>query len=150
MLTRSKQNKQTIKNQSPSTFRLLDLPRELLIPIVRSYRLPIKERPDGLVIYGGEQDPERYQILRDLCLTHRDILPFAQEELFKRLDIRSDERMNKSNESFASSERCKEYAGRAESIFVGYYADADDLVDSEAFNPPELFIKGTIKSSTLS
>jgi hypothetical protein len=131
-------------------FRLLDLPRELLIPIVRSYRSPIKERPDGLVIYGGETDRGRYRVLRELCLTHRDILPFAQEELFKRPDITSDERMNKLNESVASSERCKEYAGRAESIFVGYNIDADNLAESGAFNPRELFIKGTIKSSTLS
>jgi hypothetical protein len=101
-------------------------------------------------IYEGEEGRERYQILRDLCLTNRDILPFAQEELFKRLDIRSDEEMDMLNDSVASSERCKEYAGRAESIFLGNRVDTDKLMDSGAFNPPELFISGTIKSSTLS
>jgi hypothetical protein len=120
-------------------FRLLDLPRELLVPIVRSYRTPIFESVDGVVIYMGEGDRERYRVLLDLCLTHRDILPFAQKELFKRLDIRSDEGMDMLNRSIASSERCKEYAGRTESIFVGWDVNADKLMESGAFNPRELY-----------
>ena len=152
MLNRSKQKKQSIKNESPSTvtFRLLDLPRELLVPVVRSYRLPIPGIWDGLVIYGGEEDEERYEVLRYLCLTHRDILPFAQEELFKMLNIRSHERMDMLNRSIASSERCKEYAGRAESIYVGNRVDTDKLMESGAFNPRELYIEGTMKFSALS
>jgi hypothetical protein len=150
MLTRSKQKKQTIKNQSPPAFRLLDLPRELLIPVVRSYRSPIPEDCDGTVIYGGEKDGDRYQILRDLCLTHRDILPFAQEELFKRLEIRSNKRMNMLNREIASSERCKAYAGRTESIYLSEYVDTDKLMDSGAFNPRELSSHSAMKFSALS
>jgi hypothetical protein len=131
-------------------FRLLDLPRELLVPIVRSYRSPLREYYSGLVIYKGEQDVERYRVLRDLCLAHRDILPFAQEELFNRLDIRSDERMYFLNQSIASSERCMEYAGRAESIFLGEVVDPDGLMQSAAFNPRELCIMSTLKFSLLS
>jgi hypothetical protein len=150
MLTRSKQEKQTIKNESPSTFRLLDLPRELLIPIVRSYRSPIEEKPSGLVIYQGEKGSGRYGVLKDLCLTHRDILPFAQEELFKRLDIRSDERMDRLNRSIASSELCKEYAGRTESIYLGSGVNADELMESGAYNPRELWSHTTAKFSDIS
>jgi hypothetical protein len=131
-------------------FRLLDLPRELLIPIVQSYRSPIEEFSNELVIYEGEDSNERYGLLRDLCLTHRDILPFAQEELFMRITIRSDERMNMLNRSIASSERCKEYASRAESIYLGDRVDTDKLMESGAFNPRELCSEGTIKFSTLS
>jgi hypothetical protein len=101
-------------------------------------------------MYEGEMGKERYRVLRDLCLTHRDILPFAQEELFKRITIRSNERMDRLNRSIASSERCKEYASRAESIFVGNHVDTDKLMDSGAFNPRELFSYSTIKSSPLS
>jgi hypothetical protein len=129
-------------------FRLLELPRELLVPIVRSYRYPIAEGDDGVVMYEGEEGEERYRVLRDLCLTHRDILPFAQEELFKRLDIRSEERMDLLNRSIANSELCKEYAGRAESIYLD--DDADELMESGAFNPRELYIADTMKFSTLS
>jgi hypothetical protein len=71
-----------------------------------------------VVMYEGEEGEERYIVLRDLCLTHRDILPFAQEELFKRISIRSNERMDMLNRSIASSERCKEYASRTESIYL--------------------------------
>jgi hypothetical protein len=77
----------------------------------------------------GEEDEERHEVLRDLCLTHRDILPFAQEELFKRITIRSNERMDLLNRSIASSERCKEYAGRTESIYVEYCVDVDKLIE---------------------
>jgi hypothetical protein len=133
-------------------FRLLDLPRELLIPVVRSYRSPITDygRGDGLFIYAGEQDVERYDILRRLCLTHRDILPFAQEELSKRLDIESDERRDLLNRSIESSERCKGYAGRAESIFLGEDVDPDGLTQIPAFNPREVCIMSTLNISLLS
>jgi hypothetical protein len=131
-------------------FRLLDLPRELLIPIVRSYRSPIVETSDGLVIHRGEADKERYGALRDLCLTHRDILPFAQEELFKRISIRSNERMDMLNRSIASSARCKEYAGRTESILLEWGVDADKLMESGAFNPRELDSRSEVYFSTLS
>jgi hypothetical protein len=103
-------------------------------------------------MYEGEEGAERYRVLRDFCLTHRDILPFAQEELFKRLDIQSDERMNLLNSSIASSERCKEYAGRTESIRLewGVGVDGDKLIESGAFNPRELCIEETMKVSILS
>jgi hypothetical protein len=103
-----------------------------------------------MVIYQGEWGEERYRILRDLCLTHRDILPFAQEELYKRLDIRLDKRMNMLNRSIGSSERCKEYAGRTESIYVEYCVDVDKLIESGAFNPRELWGEDTMNFSTLS
>jgi hypothetical protein len=74
-------------------------------------------QPAGIFMYYGERYIERYDILRTLCLTHQEILPFAQEELFKRLDISSDRRKTLLNASIASSDRCREYAGRAESIF---------------------------------
>jgi hypothetical protein len=120
-------------------FRLLDLPRELLVTVFRSYRSPIiDDHGDGIFIYAGEQHVGRYDILRRLCLTHRDILPFAQAELFKRLDISSDRRVSLLNASIAGSERCKEYAGRAESIFLGGDVDADGLMECGDFNPREL------------
>lgn len=132
-------------------FRLFDLPQELLVPIVRSYRTQIRveiTESDGLVIHRGEISNVRYRTLMDLCLTHRDILPFAQEELFKRLDIVSADRLDKLNMSIASSERCRGYAGRAESIrFVGR---ADKLMESGAFNAHELFCAPSIKVSILS
>jgi hypothetical protein len=131
-------------------FRLLDLPRELFVPIVRSYRSSVPENWAGLVIYEGEEDEERYEVLRDLCLTHRDILPFAQEELYKRLHIGSDEEMDLLNRSIANSGRCKEYAGRAESIYVGYGIDVDKLIESGTFNPRELRCPFTMKFSILS
>jgi hypothetical protein len=141
-----------LSNQAESTgqpFRLLDLPRELLVPIVRSYRSPIHEYYSGLVIYRGE-DPERYRVLGDLCLTHRDILPFAQEELFQRLDIWDDERMDLLNRSIASSERCKGYAGRADRIHLGEDVDPDGLMESGVFNPRELSSDIALKLSLLS
>jgi hypothetical protein len=98
----------------------------------------------------GEEDEERYEVLRDLCLTHRDILPFAQEELFKRLDIDSDETMDMLNRSIASSDRCMEYASRTESIRLDWGFNLDNLMESGAFNPRELSSEATIKSSTLS
>jgi hypothetical protein len=143
-----------LSNQDGTTgqpFRLLDLPRELLVSIVRSYRTPIKGSSIGLVIYQGEHvDKQRYRFLRRLCLTHRDILPFAQEELFKRLDIQSNETKDMLNRSMESSERCKGYAGRAESIFLGEYVDSDKLMESGAFNPRELYSMSTLKFSLLS
>ena len=101
-------------------------------------------------MYEGEEGEERYIVLRDLCLTHRDILPFAQEELFKRISIRSNERMDMLNRSIASSERCKEYASRTESILLKWDVDADKLMESGAFNPRELCGNATVKVSTLS
>jgi hypothetical protein len=101
-------------------------------------------------MYNGEEGEERYSVLRSLCLTHRDILPFAQEELFKRLDIESDECMNLLNSSIASSERCKEYAGRAESICLGYDIDVDTVIESGALNPRELYSCSPIMTSSLS
>jgi hypothetical protein len=86
----------------------------------------------------------------DLCSTHRDILAFAQEELFKRLDIQSKERMDMLNASISSSERCKEFAGRADSIFLGMFVNADGLMQSEAFNPRELSTELAMKVSLLS
>jgi hypothetical protein len=136
-------------SQTRQPFRLLDLPRELFIPIVRSYRSPIEESDDGMVIYSGEIDRERYRVLLALCVTHRDILPFAQKELFKRITIGSNERMDMLNRSIASSERCREYASRTESILLGLL-DADKLTESGAFNPRELFIGATMKFSILS
>jgi hypothetical protein len=132
------------------SFRLLDLPRELLIPILQSYRLPIPENWTGLVIYRGEKGTERYRVLLDLCLTHRDILPFAQEELFKRITIGSNWRMDMLNRSIASSERCKAYAGRTESIYLSEWVDTDKLMDSGVFNPRDLCSEATMKFSTLS
>jgi hypothetical protein len=136
-------------------FRLLDLPRELLVPIVQSYRSLLYEvMVAGM--YAGEEDEdeepylERYKVLRELCLTHRDILPFAQEELFKRLDIKSDESMDMLNGSIAGSERCKEYAGRTESIFVGWDVKADKVMESGAFNPRELHSCSPMRFSSLS
>ena len=67
-----------------------------------------------------------------------------------RITITSDERTDMLNSSIANSERCKEYAGRAESIFLGDPEDTDKLMESGAFNPRELCSEGTIKSSTLS
>jgi hypothetical protein len=132
-------------------FRLLDLPRELLIPVFRSYRSPlVDDHGDGIFIYAGEQDVKRYDILTRLCLTHRDILPFAQEELFKRLDIGSDRRTTLLNASIASSDRCREYAGRAESILLGEDVDPDKLSESGVFNPRELCSVPTLKVSFLS
>ena len=132
-------------------FRLLDLPRELLVTVFRSYRSPIINDPgDGIFIYAGEQHVGRYDILRRLCLTHRDILPFAQEELSKRLDIESDERRDLLNRSIESSERCKGYAGRAESIFLGEDVDPDGLMESGVFNPRELTSNIAMKVSLLS
>jgi hypothetical protein len=131
-------------------FRLLDLPRELLVVIVRSYRSPIEGRSDGLVIYEGEMGKERYRVLRDLCLTHRDILPFAQEELFKRITLRSNERMDRLNRSIASSERCKEYASRAESIVLGGSVNVDKLMKSGALDARELLSYVPLRISALS
>jgi hypothetical protein len=131
-------------------FRLLDLPQELLVEILRSYRSPIPEDYCGMVIYLGEIDQERYRVLGDLCLVHRDILPVAQEELFKRLDIRSEERMDLINRSIESFERCKEYAGRAESIFLGENVNPDGLMESGALNPRELYSMSTLNFSLLS
>jgi hypothetical protein len=131
-------------------FRLLDLPRELLVPIVRSYRSPIPENYHGMIIYRGEINKERYRVLMDLCLTHRDILPFAQEELFKRLHIRSDKTMDLLNRSIASSEPCREYAIRVESISLRLRVDADELMKSGALDPRELFFHGSMKLSNLS
>jgi hypothetical protein len=142
-----------LSNQLKSTgqpFRLLDLPRELLVPVIQSYRPPIPRDHTGLIIYQGEVDEERYEVLRYLCLTHRDILPFAQEEVFKRLDIGSDERMDMLNRSIANSERCKEYAGRAESIYLEWDVDADTLMESGAFNPRELYSCSPMMFSSLS
>jgi hypothetical protein len=134
-------------NSTLQPFRLLDLPRELLIAIVRSNRTRRGEMEEGMILYSGEWDGKRYKVLRDLCLTHRDILPFAQEELFKMLDIGLDQkRMDMLNRSIASSELCKEYAGRTESIHVN---DADKLMESGAFNPRELYTD-TMKFSFLS
>jgi hypothetical protein len=101
-------------------------------------------------MYEGEQGEERYRVLRDLCLTHQDILPFAQEELFKRLHIESDEGMDMLNRIIASSGRCKEYAGRTENIFVKWDVDADKLMESGAFNPRELYSCSPTMFSTLS
>jgi hypothetical protein len=67
-----------------------------------------------------------------------------------RLHIRSNKRMNMLNRSIASSERCKEYAGRAESIYLGYDVDTDKLMDSGAFNPREISGITLVKFSTLS
>jgi hypothetical protein len=131
-------------------FRLLDLPRELLVPIIRSYRSPIIGLIHGVFIYKGEIDQERYDTLGRLSLTHRDILPFAREELFKWLDIRSDKTMDLLNRSIASSERCKGYAGRAESIFLGEDVDSDKFTESGAFNPRELYSRCSLKFSLLS
>ena len=131
-------------------FRLLDLPRELLVPIVRSYRSPAEEVSIEAKIYIGEAYKERYRVLRYLCLTHRDILPFAQEELFKRITIRSNERINMLNRIIANSERCREYAGRAESISLWHQVTSDKLIESGVFNPRELYSAGTMKFSTLS
>jgi hypothetical protein len=103
-----------------------------------------------MVIYEGEINNERYRVLVDLCLAHRDILPFAQEELFKRLDIQSDERMDLLNRSIASSGRCKEYAGRAESIFLREDVDPDGLMQSAAFSPRELYSHCGLKVSLAS
>jgi hypothetical protein len=86
----------------------------------------------------------------NLCLTHRDILPFAQEELFKILVIESDEEMDMLNRSIASSERCKEHAGRTEIIDLGPDVDPDKLMESGAFNPLELNSAGSINFSLLS
>ena len=66
------------------------------------------------------------------------------------LNIRSHERMDMLNRSIASSERCKEYAGRAQSIYAGDRVDTDKLIWSGAFNPRELSSEGTMKFSTLS
>jgi hypothetical protein len=101
-------------------------------------------------IYAGEIDCERYDTLGRLSLTHRDILPFAQEELFKWLDIRSKKRMDLLNRSIESSERCKGYAGRAESIFLGEDVDPDGLMESGVFNPRELTSNIAMKVSLLS
>jgi hypothetical protein len=131
-------------------FRLLDLPRELFVPIVRSHRSSIPENWAGLAIYEGEEDEERNEVLRDLCLTHRDILPFAQEELYKRLHIGSDEEMDLLNRSIANSERCKKYAGRAESIFVGYHVGTDKLMEGVAYNPRELCSRSSMRSFVIS
>jgi hypothetical protein len=95
-------------------FRLLDLPPELLVPIFQSYRPPVPEYV-RIAVYRGERDESRYRVLMDLCLAHREILPFAQEELFQRLDIRSNKAMDRLNRSIASSERCQDYARRTES-----------------------------------
>ncbi len=132
-------------------FRLFDLPRELLVPIVRSYRSRIGALNDGgIIIYHGEGwGNERYKVLRELCLAHRDILPFAQEELFKRLDIKSEETMDKLNRSIASSERCKEYASRTESIYWGGRVTGK-LIESGAFNPREFNTSNGMMSSILS
>jgi hypothetical protein len=126
-------------------FRLLDLPRELLVPIVRSYRSPIPEHYSRMVIYQGEINQERYDTLARLCLTHRDILPLAQEELFKRVHIHSHVTMYMLNRSMKSSERCREYAGRAESIYLGWDVESHKLMQSGAFNPRELCCSGAIE-----
>ncbi len=76
-------------------------------------------------------------MLRDLCLAHRAILPFAQEELFKRLDIRTSERMELLRRSTKESLRCEEYARRAESIFINGRLNLDCLFNG-MFNPREL------------
>ncbi len=101
-------------------------------------------------MYEGEEGAERYRVLRDFCLTHRDILPFAQEELFMRLIIKTDERIDLLNRSIASSERCNGYAGRAESICVGEDVDPDKLMESGVFNPRELCTNLAMKVSLLS
>ena len=140
-------------NQAESAgqpFRLLDLPRELLVPIVRSFRSPIIYDGTGVFTYQGEEDEDRYRVLIDLCLVYRDILPFAQEELFKRITIRSNERINMLNRIIANSERCREYAGRAESISLWHQVTSDKLIESGVFNPRELYSAGTMKFSTLS
>ena len=77
-------------------------------------------------------------------------MPFAQEQLFKRLDIRDDETMDLLNRSIASSERCKGYAGRAESICLGEDVDPDGLMESGVFNPRELTSNIAMKVSLLS
>ncbi len=71
-------------------------------------------------------------------MTHRDILPIAQEELFKRLDIKSNEQMDLLNRSIIESQRWNEYAVRTESIEFGFGVDMAKLMASGAFNPREL------------
>jgi hypothetical protein len=133
-------NRPTTRSQTAiKPFRLLDLPRELLVPIVRSYRQRITATVLGLPIYDGEEyGNARYSILLALCLTHRDILPIAQEELFKRLDIKSNGQMDLLNRSIIESQRCKEYAGRTESIEFDYLVHMDKFMASGVFNPREL------------
>jgi hypothetical protein len=103
-----------------------------------------------MVIYEGEEDEERYRVLLDLCLTHRDILPFAQEELFMRITIALNGTLDMLNRSIASSARCKEYASRTEIIYFGGRVNTDKLMDSGAFNPRELCSEEIMNSSTLS
>jgi hypothetical protein len=54
------------------------------------------------------------------------------------------------NRSIASSERCKGYASRTESIFLRGHVNADKLMKSEALNPREIFSITLVKFSTLS
>jgi hypothetical protein len=58
--------------------------------------------------------------------------------------------MDQLNRGIASSERCKGYAGRAESISLGRDVDPDGLMQSAAFNPRELYSDGDMKFSLLS
>jgi hypothetical protein len=67
-----------------------------------------------------------------------------------RLDIGSEERMDLLNRSIESSERCKEYAGRGESISLGPDVDSDKFMQSGAFNPCELKSTRTLNFSLLS
>jgi hypothetical protein len=66
------------------------------------------------------------------------------------LDIRLDEQMDMLNRSILSSERCKEYAGRVESIYLGPYVDEDKVMETGALNPRELHTHGSVKFSLIS
>ena len=68
----------------------------------------------------------------------------------KRLDVGSNETMWLLNRSIASSQPCREYASRVESIFLRYRVDADELMKSEALDPRELCFHGSMKLSNLS
>jgi hypothetical protein len=58
--------------------------------------------------------------------------------------------MDRLNRSIASSELCKEYAGRTESIYLGSEVNADELMESGAYNPRELWSHTTAKFSAIS
>lgn len=103
-------------------FRLLDLPPELVAQILRSLRYAddICDEINDFS-YDGEYDDSRYEMLRLACLTGRSIFPFAQDELYSRLDFRSEASLIMFLEAVDASDGVKRAAERkGQAIFLAY------------------------------
>jgi hypothetical protein len=136
--------RETNRAQSP----LLKFPTELLRHVVQAYRPPVIV--NGKYIYADERNTTRYESLRQICLTSKDLLPIAQEELFNRICIESDERAKLLTRSIDQSNRCREYAGKTR--WMSSFPDLGRaLLGGGAFNPRGLNLPaGEIDVSAIS